>query len=95
MHHAQISPRQRDKKLWVTGVKDENDKDIIILQKNAQNYLTEEFYLCWYVYCMTENLGTLPFAGGWAEQPFWITEAIAILKVEESKMEAEKYAQTE
>lgn len=91
----QIPPHKRNTKRWVTGVKDDEGKDIIILQKDAVNYLTDNFYICWYVYCMTENLGTLPFAGGWAEQPFWITEALAILKVEESKMEAEKYAQKE
>lgn len=91
MHKACIAPRQRDKKRWVTGVKDDDGKDIIIMQKDAASYLTEEFWTCWYVYCMTENLETLPFAGGWAEQPVWITEALSALKVEESRLEAEKY----
>lgn len=95
VHRAQISPRNRDKKLWVTGVKDENGLDIIIRQIDAESYLTEEFYTCWYVYCMTENLGSLPFAGGWAEQPCWISEALSILKVEESQMEQEKYKEDE
>lgn len=95
MHHAHIAPRQRNKKQWVTGVKDENGKDIIIFQKDAETYLTDEFYTCWYVYCMTENLGILPFGGGWAEQPCWITEALSAFKVEESRMEAEKYNQSE
>ena len=40
---------------------------------------------------MTKNLETLPFGGGWAEQPAWITEALSALTVEESRMEAEKY----
>ena len=91
MHKAQIAPRQRGKKRWVTGVKDDEGKDIIIMQKDAESYLTDEFYICWYVYCMTKNLETLPFGGGWAEQPAWITEALSALTVEESRMEAEKY----
>lgn len=89
-HKAQISPRKRNTALWATGVKDENGKDIIILVKDAASYLTEEFYLCWYMFCMSENLGTLPFSGGWAEQPQWIVTALAALKTESSRCEQEE-----
>jgi len=39
---------------------------------------------------MCENLGCLPFAGGWAEQPEWITQALAVLKVERYKVDEEE-----
>jgi len=42
------------------------------------------------VFCMCENLGCLPFAGGWAEQPEWITQALAVLKVERYKVDEEE-----
>jgi len=32
----------------------------------------------------------LPFSGGWAEQPEWITNAILILKVERWKIDEEE-----
>lgn len=79
--------------MWNTGVKDEYGKDISILQSTAGDYLTEEFWQCLNVFYMTENIGQLPFSGGWAEQPFWITQALSVLKVEQSlweKSEMEK-----
>ncbi len=42
------------------------------------------------VFALTENLGCLPFAGGWAEQPAWITHALAVLKVEQYKIDNEE-----
>ena len=39
---------------------------------------------------MTENLGCLPFAGGWAEQPAWITQALAVLKIEKRRTDEEE-----
>jgi hypothetical protein len=39
---------------------------------------------------MCENLGCLPFAGGWAEQPEWITQALSVLKVERWKIDEEE-----
>jgi len=35
----------------------------------------------------------LPFAGGWAEQPAWIIQAISVLKVERYKVDEEKREQ--
>ena len=39
---------------------------------------------------MCENLGCLPFTGGWAEQPAWITQALSVLKVERWKVDEEE-----
>lgn len=38
---------------------------------------------------MTELLDTLPFEGGWAEQPDLIISAIAILKSEQNRIDNE------
>jgi hypothetical protein len=35
-------------------------------------------------------MGCLPFSGGWAEQPEWITRAICALKVERYKTDEEE-----
>jgi hypothetical protein len=42
------------------------------------------------MFCTTENLGCLPFAGGWAEQPEWITKALLILKIEKWNVDEEE-----
>lgn len=76
--------------LWNTGAKDENGDSIFIPFKDAAAYVTEEFFLAWEVYCTSENLGCLPFAGGWAEQPAWITQAISVLKIERAKADEEE-----
>jgi len=39
---------------------------------------------------MCENLGCLPFSGGWAQQPFWITQALSVLKIERFKADEEE-----
>jgi len=39
---------------------------------------------------MSENLGCLPFAGGWAEQPEWITRVISLFKIERWRMDEEE-----
>lgn len=49
---------------------------------DAASYVNDDFRAAWEVFCMTENLGCLPFAGGWAEQPAWITTALFALKTE-------------
>ena len=36
---------------------------------------------------MTETVECLPFGGGWAEQPYWIAQAISILKSERNLLE--------
>jgi hypothetical protein len=42
------------------------------------------------VFHTTLNLECLPFGGGWAEQPAWITAALEILKVEKWRADEEE-----
>ncbi len=42
------------------------------------------------VFVTSENMGCLPFSGGWAEQPAWITHAISVLKVERYNIDNEE-----
>jgi hypothetical protein len=76
--------------LWNTRVKDEYGKDVFIPVKDLAAYLSEEFYTALEVYYISENMGCLPFAGGWAEQPEWITLAISTLKVERLNVDKEE-----
>jgi hypothetical protein len=75
--------------LWNTRVKDERGQDVFILVRDAAAYITEEFYAALEVFCVSEKMGCLPFSGGWAEQPEWITKAIFVLKVERCKIDEE------
>jgi hypothetical protein len=45
------------------------------------------------VFYTTENFGCLPFSGGWAEQPAWITQALSVLKVESRLADEEERKQ--
>ena len=45
------------------------------------------------VFCTTQNLECLPFGGGWAEQPYWITQALETLKVEKWQVDEEEREQ--
>lgn len=81
--------RHADSKKWATGVKDEKGHDIIILLKDAGSFLDDDFAMCWYVYCMCESTGCFPFAGGWAEQPEWIADAVRVLKAECARCDEE------
>ena len=58
--------------------------------RDAASYITGEFCAAWEVFCLSENMGCLPFAGGWAEQPEWITRAISTLKVERFNADKEE-----
>jgi hypothetical protein len=42
------------------------------------------------VFYVSENLGCLPFGGGWAEQPEWIITALNALKVEKHLVDEEE-----
>ena len=75
---------------WNTRAKDENGFDIFIPQNEALSYITEEFCAAWEVFCHSENLGCLPFSGGWAEQPLWVTQALSVLKVEKHLADEEE-----
>ena len=63
-------------------MQDERGQDVFIHLSEAASYINEEFCMALEVYYMTENMGCLPFSGGWAEQPHWITQALSVLKVE-------------
>ena len=63
---------------------------MFISVKDAPSYITEEFCDALDVFYMCENLGCLPFAGGWAQQPEWITQALSVLKVERWKADEEE-----
>jgi len=52
--------------------------------------INEEFYAAHDVFCISENLGCLPFSGGWAEQPAWIVRALSILKTEQWKADEQE-----
>ena len=68
---------------------------MFIQSRDAASYITEEFYAALHMFHMCENLGCLPFAGGWAEQPEWVTQALAVLKVERWKVDGEEREETE
>ncbi len=87
-HHAQTSKGRNP--LWDTRVQDEKGDTIFIPVLDSAKYITEEFYLAMEVFATSENMGCLPFAGGWAEQPAWITNAIAVLKVERYNIDNEE-----
>jgi hypothetical protein len=63
---------------------------VFILTSQAAAYINEAFYAMLDVFYMTENLGCLPFAGGWAEQPLWIARALSVLRVEKSRVDEEE-----
>jgi hypothetical protein len=42
------------------------------------------------VFYTSENMGCLPFAGGWAEQPAWIALTLSVLKVEKFRVDEEE-----
>jgi len=76
--------------LWNTRVKDERGQEVFIQTQDAAGYITEEFRAALEVFHTSENLGCLPFAGGWAEQPEWIVHAISVLKTERWKVDEEE-----
>jgi len=74
---------------WPTGIKDEEGHDIVIPTCDARKYVNEEFFRCYRIFCTTEILQTLPFCGGWAEQPEWVVTALVVLKQEQRRHERE------
>jgi hypothetical protein len=63
---------------------------VFIPVRDAAAYISEEFAAALEVFRVSENMGCLPFSGGWAEQPEWITRAISVLKVERCKIDEEE-----
>jgi hypothetical protein len=79
--------------LWNSRAQDEQGRDIFIAVKDAASYITEDFYTMLDVFYTTRTLECLPFTGGWAEQPEWITRALAVLTVEQRKVDEEEREQ--
>jgi len=76
--------------LWNTRVKDERGQEVFIPSRDAAGCINEEFCAALEVFYTSENLGCLPFSGGWAEQPEWIVHAISVLKTERWKVDEEE-----
>jgi hypothetical protein len=87
-HTARTAPG-RDP-LWNSRAKDERGRDVFIRTSEAASYITEAFYTMLEVFYTSENLGCLPFSGGWAEQPAWIAAALSVLKVEKYRVDEEE-----
>lgn len=81
----------RGKLLWNTKVEDEAGNLIMIPREEVDSFIDENFFTALQIYCLTENLGSLPFAGGWAEQPADIITVINSLKLEQSRIEREEW----
>ena len=74
----------------VKETKDGKEVEIFIKRKEIKTYLDEYFWSALNIYFMTENMQTLPFSGGWAEQPSEIVTVIALFRVEQSKWDKEE-----
>ncbi|MCL2277549.1 MAG: hypothetical protein FWC21_06580 [Treponema sp.] len=64
--------------------------DVFIRYSECASYITEEVISAINIFSASEIMGCLPFAGGWAEQPEWITQALTVLKVERYKVDEEE-----
>lgn len=71
-------------------MKDDEGKPIFVEASQVAQYMDETFWEALNIYAATELLGTLPFSGGWAEQPALVVQAIMALKVEQRLIESEK-----
>ncbi len=70
-----------------TDVLDNNGQEIIITAGSIKDYLTDYFYDALELYNTSELFGSLPFAGGWAEQPYTVFKVLQILKNEAARWE--------
>lgn len=53
--------------------------------------MNDTFWSAYVIFCKTENLGCLPFAGGWAEQPADVVDVINLFKIEQSRWDSEQF----
>ncbi len=65
-------------------------KTVVILLKDAKNYLTDNFYLAMYVFTTSRNTKTPVFSGGWANWPYWVIRAINVLTEEQNHWEMQQ-----
>lgn len=83
LHTAEFK-EHRQHVLWDSGVPDADGNSILVPRSKLKEYMTDEFWLALYIWNRTENLGCLPFAGGWAEQPGYIAEILNLFRVEQA-----------
>ncbi len=83
--------RVRKGREWLpieTGVVGDDGKEIIIKSGEIWSYMDEYFYTALDLYNNTELFGSLPFSGGWAEQPYPVYRVLQILKSESNRWES-------
>ncbi len=90
MHKHEYKGKRGDV-LYDTKVQDEAGSNILIPRKTFREYLTPYFWSALDMFYLTENMKCLPFGGGWAEQPEEITVIINLFRIEQSKIEEEKW----
>lgn len=76
--------------LWNTRVKDDQGHDVFIRRGDVPRYMTDYFWSCLHLWVLTENLGTLPFGGGWADNPHEIVQVVNALRVASSQYDEEQ-----
>ena len=47
--------------------------------------MTDDFWTALYIWNRTENLECLPFSGGWAEQPGFISDILNLFRCEKAE----------
>ncbi len=70
-----------------TGVPDDEGKEIIIQSGSIPDYFDDYFFDALELFETVELFGSLPFSGGWAEQPYPIFRVLQILKKEAARWE--------
>ncbi len=76
--------------LWNTHVKDAAGNDVFIRRGDVPRYMTDYFWSCLRLWVLTENLGALPFGGGWADNPHEIVQVVNALRVASSQYDEEQ-----
>lgn len=75
--------------LWNTHVKDDAGHDIFIRRDQIPSYMTDWFWSAVRVWIYSDNLQSLPFGGGWAENPDEIVQVVNLLRVANAQYEDE------
>ncbi len=90
LHAAEFRGHRRHV-LWDSGVPDAEGGTVMVPRSRLADYLTDDFWTALYIWSRTENLGCLPFAGGWAEQPGFISEVLNLFKVEQAAWDRQQW----
>ena len=79
--------------MYYAGPPDEVDDYYLIKQKDVDSYFSYDNYITAFSIWHKFSLGMgFPFTGGWAEQPFWITEVIALFENAKNLEDHVKYS---